>query len=66
MTLPHGQGVVGALRSVRVATMKTFKGLNQAAAKRMAKADYAGAEALAAKGREITQFQQQTDALLRA
>ena len=66
MKLPHGQGVVGALRSVRVATKKTLKGLNQAAATRMARGDYAGAEALAGKGREIAQFQQQTDALLRA
>ena len=66
MKLPHGQGVVGALRSVRVATKKTLKGLNQAAATRMARGDYAGAEALAGKGREIAQFQQQTNALLRA
>ena len=57
---------MGALRSVRVATKKTLKGLNQAAAKRMARGDYAGAEALAGKGRDIAQFQQQTDALLRA
>jgi hypothetical protein len=66
MKLPHGQGVVRALRGVRVATKKTLKALNQAAAKRMIKGDYAGAEALAAKGREIAQFEQQTGALLRA
>jgi hypothetical protein len=66
MKIPHGQGVVRALLSVRVATKKSLRGLNQSAAKRMGKGDYAGAEDLASKGREIAHFQQQTDALLRA
>ena len=60
MKLPHGQGVVRALRSVGVATKRTLKGLNQTAAKRMGKGDYAGAEMLAAKGREIAQFRKST------
>ena len=51
MKLPHGQGVVDALRSVRVATKKTIKGLNQATAKRMARGDYAGAHHLAVRTR---------------
>lgn len=66
MKIPHAQGVARALRTVRTATKKALKSLNQVAAQRMAKGDYAGAEALAAKGREIGQFQQQADELLRA
>ena len=66
MKIPHAQGVARALRTVRTATKKALKSLNQVAAQRMAKGDYAGAEMLAAKGREIGQFQQQADELLRA
>jgi len=64
MKIPHGQGVARALRGVRVATKKALKGLNQAAAKRMGRGDYAGAEALVAKAREIGRFEQQTNELL--
>jgi hypothetical protein len=57
--------VTRALRNVRTATKKTLKGLNEVAGQRMAKGDYAAAEALAATGREIRQFLQQSDELLR-
>ena len=65
MKVPHAQGVTRALRNVRTATKKTLKGLNEVAGQRMAKGDYAAAETLAAKGREIRQFMQQADELLR-
>lgn len=64
MKIPHSQSVARALRNVRTATKKTLKGLNVVAGQRMAKGDYSAAEALAAKGREIRQFLQQSDALL--
>jgi hypothetical protein len=64
--IPHSQGVARALRNVRTATKKTLKGVNQVAGQRMAKGDYAAAETLAAKGREIRQFLQQSDELLRS
>jgi hypothetical protein len=63
--IPHSKGVSRALRNVRTATRKTFKDLNEVAGQRMAKGDYVAAEALAAKGREIRQFVQQADELLR-
>ena len=66
MKIPHAQGVARALRNVRGATKQALKGLNQAAAKRMAKGDYAGAELLVAKGREVQGFLAQSDELLRA
>ena len=65
MKIPHAQGVTRALRNIRTATKKTLKGLNEVAGQRMAKGDYATAEALAAKGRELRQFLQQSDELLR-
>lgn len=65
MKIPHTQEVARALRNVRMATKKALKGLNLVAAQRMAKGDYAAAETLAAKGREVRQFQQQSDELVR-
>ena len=65
MKVPHAQGVTRALRNVRTATKKTLKGLNEVAGQRMTKGDYVAAETLAAKGREIRQFMQQADELLR-
>lgn len=65
MKIPHAQGVARAIRNVRTATKKTLKGLNEVAGQRMAKGNYAAAEALAAKGREIREFLQQSDDLLR-
>jgi Mrr N-terminal domain len=62
---PHSAGVTQAMRSVRTAAQKSLKGLNQIASKQMAKGDYAAAETLAAKGREIRQFQSEIDALIR-
>lgn len=61
--IPHAQGVSRAIRSVRVAARKALKGLNLAAGQRMAKGDYVTAEALAAKGKELRQFQEEVDAL---
>lgn len=61
--VPHAHGVVKALRVVRAAADKSLKGLNHAASQRMAKGDYATAETLAAKGKEIRQFQAEADAL---
>jgi Mrr restriction endonuclease-like protein len=63
MRVPHAQGVSSALRSLRGAATKALKGLNQTAAQRMAKGDYAAAEAVAAKGREIRQFQREVEEL---
>jgi hypothetical protein len=65
MKVPHARGVDAALRSVEAAARRTLKGLNQAASKRMAKGDYGGTEALAAKGREIGQFQSAVEELRR-
>ncbi|HVQ74447.1 MAG TPA: winged helix-turn-helix domain-containing protein [Candidatus Binatia bacterium] len=61
--VPHAQGVVRALRSVRAAAQKSLKGLNLAASQRMAKGDYTGAETLAARGKEIRQFQSEVEVL---
>jgi hypothetical protein len=61
--IPQAGGVALALREVRGAAQKALKGLNQAASQRMAKGDYVTAEALAAKGKEIQQFQAEADAL---
>lgn len=61
--IPHAHGVSRAIRSVSVAARKTLKGLNVAAGQRMAKGDYATAEALAAKGKEIRHFQEEVEAL---
>ncbi len=64
MKIPHSQAVARALRDVRAATKNALNGLNRVAGQRMAKGDYAGAEALAAKGKEMRQFQQQAEELL--
>jgi len=48
-----------------VAVEKALKGLNQAAGLQMSKGDYAAAEALAAKGREIRQFLTEIEAVRR-
>lgn len=61
--IPHARDVNQALRSIRAAAQKSLKGLNQAASQRMAKGDYATAEALAAKGKEILRFQSEVDDL---
>ena len=63
--IPQARGVVEALRLVRAATQRCLKGLNQTASQRMAKGDYATAEALATKGSEIQQFQLEVAALLK-
>jgi len=61
--IPNAREVEQALKAVRTAVKHALKGLNQDAGQLMAKGDYAAAEALAAKGREIQEFQAQVDAL---
>ena len=61
--IPHARDVGKAFQSVRAAVKHALNGLNQAAGQVMAKGDYAAAEALAAKGREIQQFQAEVGAL---
>jgi hypothetical protein len=61
--IPHTKGVTKAIRQVRDATQRSLRALNQAASQRMAKGDYATAEALAAKGREIRKFINDIDLL---
>jgi hypothetical protein len=53
-----------ALRTVRTAAKNALKGLNKVASQRMAKGDYVTAETLAAKGKEIIQFESEIDALV--
>jgi hypothetical protein len=59
--IPHAQNVAKALRSVRLATQKALKGMNQLASQRMARGDYTGAEVLASKAKGIMQFQAEVD-----
>ena len=61
--VPQARGVTVALREVRAAAQRSLKGLNQAASQRMGKGDYATAEVLAAKGKEIQQFQTEVEML---
>lgn len=61
--IPHARGVAQAIRATRAAAQKSLKGLNQVASQRMAKGDYATAERLAGKGKEIRQFQLEIAAL---
>ena len=61
--VPHAREVDQAIRSVRAEVKQALKGVNAAAAQVMAKGDYASAEALVAKGREIQDFHSQVDKL---
>lgn len=61
--IPHANGVVKAICALRSATKKSLKALNSGAGQRMAKGDYATAEMLAAKGKEIRDFQLEIEAL---
>lgn len=61
--VPYARGVDEALKGVRTASQRALKGLNQAASQVMAKGDYAAAQALAAKGREIIEFQKEVEEL---
>ena len=54
--VPQTKGVVKALRQVREAAQRSLRALNQTASERMRKGDYAAAEGLAAKGKEIKAF----------
>ena len=61
--IPQTKGVTKAIRQVRDAAQRSLKALNQAASQRMKKGDYAAAEALAAKGKEIKIFFSEIDSL---
>jgi len=61
--IPQTKGVTKAMRQVRDAAQRSLKALNQAASQRMRKGDYAAAEALAAKGKEIKAFFSDIDLL---
>jgi Mrr N-terminal domain len=61
--IPHARGVAKALRSVRGVAQKSLKALNRAASQRMANGDYATAEILAARGKDIRQFHSELEAL---
>src|SRR5947208_16626290 len=63
--IPHAQTVRQSLRAVRTAAKNARKGLNKVASERMSKGDYVSAETLAAKGKEIIQFESEVDALLK-
>jgi len=54
--IPHSRGVNQSIRMVHVAIRKAIKGLNQKAGQLMARGDYASAESLVARGRELQQF----------
>jgi hypothetical protein len=61
--VPHSREVNSALSSLRAATQKSLTGLNRAASERMAKGDYAAAEALASGGKDVQQFKLDVESL---
>ena len=61
--VPNSKEVGQSLKAVRSAVKQALKELNQSAGQLMAKGDYSSAEALAAKGREIQEFQAQIEVL---
>ena len=54
--IPRARAVRQALRTTEIAVRDALKELNKTAGDLMAKGDYTGAEALAAKGRQIQEF----------
>jgi hypothetical protein len=61
--IPGARGVDQSLQSVRTAVKQALRGLNQAAAQQMGKGNYAVAEGLVSRGREIQQFHEQVESL---
>lgn len=61
--IPNNRGVDRALHSLRVELRTALKGVDRTAGQIMAKGDYAGAEALAGKGREVREFTTQVEEL---
>jgi hypothetical protein len=61
--VPHARTVSKALRAARVGIKGVQRALNQMAGQRTAKGDYASAETLVSKAREIGQFQSELDKL---
>jgi len=59
--VPHARAVGKTLRAVRVAAQKALKGVNEMAGQQMAKGDYATAESLISKAKEIRLFQSDID-----
>jgi hypothetical protein len=64
MKIPHRNDVTRALTNVRAVTRRTLRDLNGMGGQRRAKGDYATAELLASKGRELKQFVQEVEHLL--
>ncbi len=61
--VPNSREVAQSLKAVHSSVKQALKELNQSAGQLMAKGDYSSAEALAAKGREIREFQAQVEVL---
>ena len=61
--IPGARDVDRAFQNLLRSTKNALKGLNQTAGKSMAKGDYASAESLAQKGREIDAFRADVEAL---
>ena len=61
--IPHTREVDRAFKSLKAEVQVVLRELNATASKAMAKGDYATAEALASKGREIQGFLTDVDAL---
>jgi hypothetical protein len=62
--IPHAREVDRVFRTLRKELKLALKQLNAVASKSMAKGDYASAESLALKGRELREFQAEVDALI--
>lgn len=61
--VPGAREVSQALRTTAKAVKVSLRDLNQQAAQLMARGDYSGAEAMAAKGRDIQAFQNEVENL---
>lgn len=61
--IPHAREVDRLLRTLRRELKLALKGLNAVASQSMAKGDYATAESLAMKGRQLREFMAEAEAL---
>jgi hypothetical protein len=62
-SIPNSRGVNQSIEALRGSVRKAIKGVNQKAGAKMAKGDYAAAETLAGRGRELQQFFLEVDTL---
>jgi hypothetical protein len=62
--IPQAKKVRQSLRAVKAAAKNARKGLNNLASERMSRGDYAGAETLVARGKEIIRFESEVDLLI--